>query len=133
MLNITSVRITLKHHPKDRTLAEANIIIDRSFLIKGFAVIDGTRGLFVSMPRERLMDICPECGKDNHLRAIFCNECGFELEEAAVEVHNGKEVYFEDMCHPCNQETRQQINEVILSAYEREKEARLQQMKVVRV
>jgi len=53
-MKITEVRITLRNEPKLK--AFANITFENSFVIRGLKVIDGQKGLFISMPSRRAKD-----------------------------------------------------------------------------
>lgn len=66
--------------------AFCDLQVAESFLIKGLMVIEGKKGLFVSMPREQ--------GKDGN---------------------------WYDTVFPLTKEARQQVSEVVLSAYQSER------------
>ena len=51
---ITEVRITLRDEPKLK--AFANVTFDNAFVIRGLKIIDGKKGLFISMPSRRAKD-----------------------------------------------------------------------------
>ena len=53
-MEITEVRITLRDEPKLK--AFANITFENSFVVRGLKVIDGKKGLFISMPSRRAKD-----------------------------------------------------------------------------
>ncbi len=134
MIQITSVRIDINPDPRDKSfLARATIVIDGCFAVEDLSVVSGSRGLFVSMPHRKRVDRCPECKGVNHLRAIYCNECGYELEEADVETINDRPIYFDDVAHPTNSFTRQYIQETVLRAYHEAVQRRLDEMQVRRV
>ena len=68
----------------DGTLkAFCDVVVGETFLIKGIRVVDGKKGLFVSMPQEQ--------GKDGN---------------------------WYDTVLPLTKEARQQVSEVVLSAYQ---------------
>ena len=67
------------------TKAICDISIADEFLVKGFRVVEGKKGLFVSAPRE-----------------------------------SGKDGKWYDSAFPLTAESRQALNEVVLSAYEGE-------------
>lgn len=53
-MEITEVRITLRDEPKLK--AFANITFDDDFVVRGLKVIEGRKGLFISMPSRRAKD-----------------------------------------------------------------------------
>ncbi|MEJ5307581.1 MAG: septation regulator SpoVG [candidate division WOR-3 bacterium] len=53
-MEITEVRITLRDEPKLK--AFANVTFDNAFVIRGLKIIDGKKGLFISMPSRRAKD-----------------------------------------------------------------------------
>lgn len=53
-MDITEVRITLKHEEKLK--AFASITFDDAFVVRGLKVISGSQGYFVSMPSRRRKD-----------------------------------------------------------------------------
>lgn len=53
-MEITEVRISLKGD--DKLKAVANVTFDRSFVVRGLRIVDGKRGLFISMPSRRRRD-----------------------------------------------------------------------------
>ena len=53
-MEITEVRITLRDEPKLK--AFANITFEDSFVVRGLKVIDGQKGLFISMPSRKAKD-----------------------------------------------------------------------------
>ena len=53
-MNITEVRIRLKE--EDKLKAFVNITMDDAIAVRGLKVIDGEKGLFVSMPSRRRKD-----------------------------------------------------------------------------
>lgn len=70
--------------------AFCDVAVAESFLIKGITVVEGKKGLFVSMPREQ--------GKDGN---------------------------WYDTVIPLTKETRQQISEMVLKAYQSDAELAL--------
>lgn len=53
-MEITEVRITLRNEPKLK--AFANVTFENAFVIRGLKIIDGQKGLFISMPSRRAKD-----------------------------------------------------------------------------
>ncbi len=50
-MEITEVRITLRREPKLK--AYANVTFDNAFVVRGIKVIEGQKGLFISMPSRK--------------------------------------------------------------------------------
>ena len=72
-----------KFNGEGTTRAFCDVAVAESFLIKGIKVVEGKKGLFVSMPREQ--------GKDGN---------------------------WYDTVVPLTKETRQQISDLVLGAYQ---------------
>ena len=53
-MEITEIRFTMRNEEKLR--AFANVTFDAAFVIRGLKVINGSKGLFVSMPSRRRPD-----------------------------------------------------------------------------
>lgn len=117
---ITEVRITLvgENVDNERVQAFCSVTFDDALVIRDVKVIRGTKGEFVAMPSRKLTDRCPECDTKNHLKARFCNECGYELEEdRAIRDRNYRVKLHADVAHPINSDCRRQIQEEVLRAY----------------
>jgi stage V sporulation protein G len=54
IVEITEIRLTIRN--EERLKAFANITFDDAFVIRGLKVINGNKGLFVSMPSRRRSD-----------------------------------------------------------------------------
>ncbi len=77
-MEITEVRITLRNEPKLK--AFANITFENSFVIRGLKVIDGKKGLFISMPSRRAKD-----GTYRDIAHPINNEMRQEIEKVVLE------------------------------------------------
>lgn len=120
-MHITEVRIKLMDDPHDRLQAFCSITLDGSFVIRDLKIIQGTKGSFVAMPSRKLTDRCPKCHSKNHLRSLFCNQCGARLmEERALKDSDGRARLYADIAHPINSECREMIQRQVLTAYEGE-------------
>jgi len=85
----TSAKI-VKTFPQSKTLkAVANLYFDDCFVIHGVKVIDSEKGMFVAMPSVQVSGTPPKDGRK-----------------------------YKDICHPLNSETRRQINDIDLAAYQ---------------
>jgi stage V sporulation protein G len=122
-VEISEIRVKLLENQRDKLRAFASLTIDDCLVIRDVKVIEGPGGLFVAMPSRKLMDRCPECGGKNHLRARFCNECGYRLEgERGDRDLRGKPRLYADISHPINQLARDFVQGAILAAYRAEYE-----------
>jgi len=120
-VEITEVRIKLMDDPHDRLQAFCSVTLDGCFVIRDLKIIQGTKGAFVAMPSRKLTDRCPNCYTKNHLRAVFCNDCGVKLgEERAVRDQDGRAKLYADIAHPINSACRDMIQQSVLDCYERE-------------
>ncbi len=118
-MEITDVRIKLATSDRDNLRAYCTIIIDDSFVVTDLKVVDGNKGMFVSMPSRKVMEKCPKCHSKNHIRARFCNDCGKKLNNDHSRHVSDKRLYV-DMAHPIKADCRQQIVKAVLDAYYQE-------------
>ncbi|MDD3804044.1 MAG: septation regulator SpoVG [bacterium] len=77
-MEITEVRITLRDEPKLK--AFANVTFDNAFVIRGLKIIDGQKGLFISMPSRRAKD-----GTYRDIAHPINNEMRQSIEKAVLE------------------------------------------------
>lgn len=132
-MEISEVRIKLMNDPHERLLAFCSITFDVSFVIRDLKIIQGAKGAFVAMPSRKLMDRCPKCHMKNHLRALFCNQCGVRLDENRADKDDaGRARLYADIAHPINSDCRELIQEEVLKAYQEEKVSALQEGYVCR-
>jgi len=70
------------------------------------------------MPSRKLTDRCPRCHTKNHLRALYCNQCGAGLqEERAGKDADGRAKLYADIAHPINCRCREQIQARVMEAF----------------
>lgn len=120
-MEITEVRIKLMDDPHDRLQAFCSITFDGSFVIRDLKIIQGTKGSFVAMPSRKLTDRCPRCHSKNHLRSLYCSQCGAQLdEERATKSDAGRAKLYADIAHPINSRCREMIQNRVLVEYESE-------------
>lgn len=120
-MEITEVRIKLMSDDQDRLLGFCSITIDGAFVVRDLKIIRGTHGSFVAMPSRKLSDRCSDCGGKNHLRAVFCSQCGVRLEDdRSAKASDGKAKLYADIAHPINSQCRDLIQEHVLRAYDDE-------------
>jgi stage V sporulation protein G len=117
-VQVTEVRIKLMEGSEDRLRAFCSITLDHCFVVRDLKVIDGTSGPFVAMPSRKLSGHCYRCNYKNHLRAVFCNQCGTKL-KAAVAADSPQKLYA-DVAHPVNSECREMISSAVLAEFENE-------------
>jgi stage V sporulation protein G len=120
-VEITEVRIKLMDDPHDRLQAFCSVTFDGCFVIRDLKIIQGSKGPFVAMPSRKLTDRCPKCHAKNHLRAMFCNQCGAKLdEERATKDTDGRAKLYADIAHPINSNCRELIQDRVLVEFESE-------------
>lgn len=120
-MEITEVRVKLMEDSDDRLRAFCSITFDDRFVVRDLKIIDGINGPFVAMPSRKLTAHCPECRAKNHLRAIYCNQCGRKLpQDRPPRESDGRVKFYADIAHPVNTECREMLQECVLSEYETE-------------
>jgi len=120
-VEITEVRIKLMNDRDEKLQAFCSITFNDDFVVRDLKIIGGSKGSFVAMPSRKLMDRCTRCGGKNHLRAKFCNECGFKLDSNRSERDKrGRARLHTDIAHPINTRFRETIQERIIKAYQDE-------------
>ena len=120
-MDITEIRVKLVGHRDEKLQAFCTITFDDCFVVRDLKIIRGARGAFVAMPSRKLSDVCSRCGGKNHLRARFCSECGNRLNpERAERDDSGRAKLHADIAHPINQLYRDELQRLILAAYEDE-------------
>ena len=121
-MEITEVRVKLMEEPGERLQAFCSITFDDAFVVRDLKIIEGATGPFVAMPSRKLTTHCPKCGSKNHLRAIFCNQCGGRLKEhATIKDDEGRAKLYADIAHPINSTCREMIQQRVIQAFEEEK------------
>lgn len=53
-MQITEVKVSLRNEPKLKGFA--NVTFDNEFVVRGIKIIEGQKGLFISMPSRRRKD-----------------------------------------------------------------------------
>jgi stage V sporulation protein G len=121
-VEITEVRVKLMEEPGERLQAFCSITFDDAFVVRDLKIIEGATGPFVAMPSRKLTSHCPQCRCKNHLRAAFCNQCGYRLKEQhALKDDEGRSKLYADIAHPINSCCREMIQERVIHAYLEEK------------
>jgi len=120
-MEITEVRIKLMEDPDDRLQAFCSITFDACFVVRDLKIIEGSNGPFVAMPSRKLTAHCPKCGYKNHLRGLYCNQCGRNLkEEPQIRDQEGRTKLYADIAHPINSECREMIQDRVIREYQSE-------------
>jgi len=120
-VEITEVRIKLMEDAGERLHAFCSVTLDDCFVIRDLKIIEGTNGPFVAMPSRKLTSHCPQCGYKNHLRALYCNQCGGRLkEDRAIKDEDGRAKLYADIAHPINSRCREMIQDKVISSYHEE-------------
>lgn len=121
-MDVTEVRILLSednHNRETRLMAYASMVIDNAMCLRDMRVIDGPDGMFVSMPNRQVTDRCDRCCAKNILKARYCNQCGIRLaDNRGMRDERGLVKFFVDLYHPINRETRSQVEDAVLDAFE---------------
>ncbi len=121
-MEITEVRIKLMDEPGERLKAFCSITFDDCFVVRDLKIIEGANGPFVAMPSRKLTAHCPACRTKNHLRAVYCNQCGARLREPpAPKEDEGKAKLYADIAHPINSGCREMIQERVIRTFDEEK------------
>ena len=121
-MNITEVRIVLARDTRctsGNLLAFATIAFDDVFVVNNLKIIEGPRGVFVSMPSRKLCDRCKNCGTNNPLRARHCNDCGRRVDLDREPCHPDQR-FLADVAHPITGDFRDQLERAVVAAYDRE-------------
>ena len=119
-LYISEVRIKLVEEFFDGNplRAYAKIVFNNAIAIQDLRVIQGEKGLFVSMPSRKIMDHCPNCRAKNHLQAPSCIVCRACLDPDRAPLDDrGRRKLYTDVVFPINQRCRGLINEAVIPAY----------------
>lgn len=120
-MDITEVRIKLMEESDDRLQAFCSITIDDCFVIRDLKIIEGSNGPFVAMPSRKLTSHCPQCGMKNHLRSLYCNQCGTELtQDLPIREHDGRAKLYADVAHPINSQCREMIQKHVIDEFRAE-------------
>jgi stage V sporulation protein G len=122
-MEITEVRIKLMLDSDDRLQGFCSITFDNCFVVRDLKIIDGTTGPFVAMPSRKLTSHCHQCGTKNHLKALYCNQCGVRLrEDRTVRDADGRARLYADIAHPINAQCREMIQSRVISEFRAEQE-----------
>jgi stage V sporulation protein G len=120
-VEITEVRIKLMEEAGERLHAFCSITLDDCFVIRDLKIIEGTNGPFVAMPSRKLTAHCAQCGYKNHLRALYCNQCGGRLkEDRAIKDEDGRAKLYADIAHPINSRCREMIQDKVIQHFQEE-------------
>lgn len=122
-MEITEVRIKLMEDSDDRLQAFCSITFDDCFVVRDLKIIEGANGPFVAMPSRKLTFHCPQCGSKNHLRSLYCNQCGTRLKEDRLPRDaDGRTKLYADIAHPINSACREMIQNRVIAEFNSELE-----------
>ena len=122
-MQVTEVRIKLMDEGGERLQAFCSITFDDAFVIRDLKIIEGVNGPFVAMPSRKLTSHCPQCRYKNHLKAVFCNQCGAkQKEDRSARDDDGRVKLYADIAHPINSACREMIQECVITAFRAEME-----------
>jgi len=118
-MEITEVRVRQVQDSTDRLKAFCTVTFDDQFVVRDIKVVEGSNGLFVSMPSRKATAACGKCGHRNQIRARFCEDCGARMgpQEAAPVDANGRSKLHRDIAHPITPEFREMLQMRVLEAY----------------
>ncbi len=120
-MDITEVRVKLMENSDDRLQAFCSITIENCFVIRDLKIIEGTSGPFVAMPSRKLTSHCSQCGTKNHLRSLYCNQCGSRLkEDRTIRDQDGRAKLYADIAHPINSVCREMIQKHVIDEFRAE-------------
>jgi len=122
-MDITEVRIKLMENSDDRLQGFCSITFENSFVVRDLKIIGGANGPFVAMPSRKLTSHCPQCGTKNHLKALYCNQCGARLrEDRTLRDSEGRAKLYADIAHPINSQCREMIQSRVIAEFRAEQE-----------
>jgi len=123
-MEITEVRIKLMLDSDDRLQGFCSVTFDNCFVVRDLKIIEGTSGPFVAMPSRKLTSHCHQCGSKNHLKALYCNQCGARLREdrAAARDADGRSRLYADIAHPINSQCREMIQSRVIAEFRSEQD-----------
>lgn len=115
-MRITDVRVQFPDTAGDgRLLAFVSLVLVGEplgqLVVHDLKVIQGDRGLFVSMPSRPVRCCCQLCGWSGPVYARFCADCG-----AARPEDRCAKLYY-DIIHPVDAATRAGLHGAVLGAY----------------
>jgi len=125
-MEITEVRVKLMDVPTERLKAFCCVTFDHCFVVRDLKIIEGNHGPFVAMPSRKLMVHCPKCRVKNHVKANYCNQCGFRFHQSYYQKFGTDRIkLYADIAHPINSACREMIQNAVLVAWQEEKKRSL--------
>ncbi len=121
-MEITEVKVRVVPRDTSKLKAFCSVTFDNAFVVKDIRIVQGLKGLIVSMPTKKLSFKCFKCNAKNHLRSKFCCECGRRIHASNMKMdpQSGRPVFHVDIAHPITQQMRQALEEKIIKAYQDE-------------
>ena len=120
-MEITEVRVFPREASDRKLKAYATVTFENVFVVRNLKVIEGSKGLFVSMPSRKVREACPKCNSRNPIRSKFCSNCGGTLKMPPVSSSDdSRQSEHRDIAHPITQEFREYLQKKVLKAYDQE-------------
>ena len=93
---ILNVKVNMLEKKDDgKTKAICDLMFGDLFLVRGFTVKEGKKGVYIGMPQAKgETDYCPDCGTETQMYAVFScvtPEVREYLKEIILEAYNEKE------------------------------------------
>ena len=122
-MEITEVRVKLMEDTDDRLQAFCSLTFDNAFVVRDLKIIEGSNGPFVAMPSRKLTSHCHLCKAKNHLRAVYCNQCGTKQRDDRLHRDpEGRAKLYADIAHPINSSCREMIQTRVIQEFLSERE-----------
>ncbi len=115
-MEITEVTVELTGYQQDKVRAYCSVVIDDAIVIREVKILAMENGFLVAMPNRRSAEPCVLCSARNDFNARFCCQCG----QPMVGTENPPRRIYRDIVHPISAKARQQLEAVVLAAYEKE-------------
>lgn len=84
-MEITDVRVSITNDKDRRLKAFVNVTFDHCFAVRGMKVIEGPKGLFLSMPRRKRSD-----GSSQDIAHPINNEMRRKLEDSILAAYHAE-------------------------------------------
>lgn len=116
---ITAVDVRPLIPPSGRVMAYVSIEVGGWIAIHDIRIIRGNKGFIVAFPSRKMMDRCSGCGVRNPYLNQWCGDCGRRLDpnRSLPRDAYGRTKLYADILHPINEETRLDVEMVVMRAY----------------
>ena len=117
-MKITEVKLDLQSAPPKRLRAMVTVTFDECFIVRDIQVVQGVKGISLTMPCRRITRRCDACRHSNDVLANFCNHCGRRLTpERGADLRRAE--WHVVIAHPLNRECQRDLRSAILAALRR--------------